>query len=68
MNKRRHHNYVDKLRAMQARGELPAGGVADVEIAHDGWCRVYKGGYCNCDPDIRVRKRPPRPVPPPSPS
>jgi hypothetical protein len=21
-------------------------------VKHDDWCRVYKGGECNCDPEI----------------
>ena len=50
---------------MKARGELPDG-VSDVEVAHDDWCRIYKGKYCNCDPEIRVRRRGPRPAPRPS--
>jgi hypothetical protein len=65
MKKPRKHNYMRKLLAMQARGELTVG-VSDVEVAHDDWCRIYKGGYCNCDPEIRVRKRVPRPIPEPS--
>ena len=66
MKKTRQHNYIDKLLAMKARGELPTSGVAELEIAHDNKCRIHRGGYCNCDPDIRVRQRHPRPVPPPS--
>jgi hypothetical protein len=64
MKRPREHNYLRKLRAMQARGELSVG-VSDVEVAHDGWCRIYRGGYCNCDPEIRVRKLR-SPVPEPS--
>jgi hypothetical protein len=66
MKRRRQHNYLNKLLAMQARGALPTCGVSQLEIAHDDWCRIYLGGYCNCDPDIRVRPLLPRPVPPPS--
>ena len=39
---------------LQAEGKLPKVGVNEVDVAHDGWCQVYKGGYCNCDPDIRL--------------
>jgi hypothetical protein len=53
---------MKKLIEMHARGETPSVGLSDVDIAHDDWCAVYTGGYCNCDPDIRVRKRP---TPPP---
>ena len=66
MKRRRQHNYLNKLLAMQARGELPPCGVAELEVAHEHRCRIYRGGYCNCDPDIRVRPLVRRPVPPPS--
>jgi hypothetical protein len=43
----------------------PAGAVAtfpgrltDVDICHDDWCRIYQGGYCNCDPEIHLRPPP----------
>ena len=48
------HNYMKKLLQLQAEGKLPKVGVNEVDVAHDGWCQVYKGGYCNCDPDIRL--------------
>jgi hypothetical protein len=56
------HNYMKKLMDMQARGELPAACLSDVDIAHDDWCGIYTSGYCNCDPEITIRKRP---TPPP---
>jgi hypothetical protein len=59
------HNYMKKLAEMQARGELPAAGLSDVDIAHDDWCAIYTGSYCNCEPEIRIRKRK-RSIPPPA--
>ena len=50
------HNYMKKLLKLQAEGKLPKVGIHDVSVAHDDWCQVYKGGYCNCDPDIKLRK------------
>ena len=52
------HNYMKKLLEMQARGELPTAGLSDVDVAHDDWCGVHTGSYCNCDPEITLRKRP----------
>jgi hypothetical protein len=26
-----------------------------VNVYHDDWCRVYRGGYCDCDPEVEVR-------------
>jgi hypothetical protein len=59
------HNYVKKLEDLRARGEFPTG-VYDVEVAHDDWCAIHAGGYCNCDPDIRIHALFPRPLPRPS--
>jgi hypothetical protein len=56
------HNYMKKLLQLQGEGKLPKVGLQDVDVFHDGWCELYKGGYCNCDPDIQLRK-PPRGVP-----
>jgi len=53
------HNYMKKLLKFQSEGKLPKVGLHEVNVAHDDWCQVYKGGYCNCDPDIQLR-RPPR--------
>lgn len=67
MKKAKQHNYLKKLIAMRARGKLPiTAGLWDLEVALDNWCRIYKGGYCNCDPDIRVRRLFPPPIPEPS--
>ena len=29
--------------------------LTEVDIYHKDWCRIYRGGYCNCDPDVRLR-------------
>jgi hypothetical protein len=56
----RRHNYFPKLLALWAQGKIPAGRLTDVEVAHDDWCGIYEGGYCNCDPDVRIRPGPER--------
>ena len=49
------HNYQIKLERMHAEGKLPRTvGVRDINIFHDDWCGIYKGGRCNCDPDIQL--------------
>lgn len=50
------HNHQRKIEAMVARGELviEPGQIQHVNIAHDPWCAINRGGYCNCDPDISV--------------
>jgi hypothetical protein len=52
------HNYYSKLLALYQRGGIPAASLTEVDIFHDDWCAVYKGGYCNCDPDVRLRPEP----------
>ena len=31
----------------------PPPGVRHINVSHDDWCALFKGGVCNCDPDIR---------------
>jgi hypothetical protein len=49
------HNYLKKLWKLHQEGKLdPA--LCKTDIYHDDWCGIYAGGYCNCDPEIEVRK------------
>lgn len=49
------HNYMLKLRWLAKHKEyLPAGKVTEVEIVHDDWCGIHAGGYCNCNPEVKV--------------
>lgn len=52
------HNYYKKLMRLYEQGELPTACLAQLDIYHDDWCGVHKGGYCNCDPDLQVRALP----------
>jgi len=54
----RKHNYYKKLMKLVAQGQVPRGRLADVDIYHDSWCRIYGGGYCNCDPEVKLRPPP----------
>lgn len=47
------HNYFAKVMALTATVER--GKVYVVTVAHDDWCAIYGGGYCNCDPDVTAR-------------
>jgi hypothetical protein len=55
------HNYYQKLIQLHEQGQIPLGSLTEVDICHDDWCAIYQGGYCNCDPDINLR-RPPSPA------
>lgn len=46
------HNYYAKVAPLLAT--LPPTGLTEVQILHDDWCAIHKGGYCDCDPDVRV--------------
>jgi hypothetical protein len=52
------HNYYKKLMKLYTQGEISIALLTDVDICHDDWCEIHKGGYCNCDPDIILRSRP----------
>ena len=30
-------------------------GIIDVYVEHDNWCNIFKGGECNCKPNIKMR-------------
>ena len=54
----RKHTYFRTLVELVERGVLPPGLVGVVDVYHDDWCRINHGGYCNCDPEIRLRPPP----------
>jgi hypothetical protein len=51
----RQHNYFKKLMQLYAEGKLTIGST-EVDVYHDNWCGVYRGRYCDCDPEIRLRQ------------
>jgi len=44
-------NYLKKLILMDY---IPGGYIA--HIWHDDNCQIFRGGRCNCDPDITLEK------------
>jgi hypothetical protein len=48
------HNYYKKLLQLVEQGKVLPGRVMEVDVYHDDWCRIYCGGYCNCDPEIEL--------------
>lgn len=49
-------NYVRKLRYLWQTGAIPRdAGLHMVTVSHDGWCGIYQGTVCNCDPDITLK-------------
>ena len=51
--KHRQHNYVAKVEEFIRTHNIPRGKLSMIDIAHDEWCAIHKGGLCNCDPEIR---------------
>lgn len=50
------HNYLPKLLAMYERGEIASVGLHEVNVYHDDWCGIYAEAWCNCDPDVMLKK------------
>jgi hypothetical protein len=46
------HNYHRKIRQMLASGILPRAELHYLDIHHEPGCAVFRGGLCNCDPQI----------------
>jgi hypothetical protein len=54
----KHNYYVRLIEALKKSPELRAAGIHNIDIRHDDWCAIYKGGYCNCEPEIALRCSP----------
>jgi hypothetical protein len=54
----RQHNYYKKLMELLEQGKVPPGCLTDVDVYHDDWCGIHRGGYCDCDPEIKFRPWP----------
>lgn len=52
------HNYRRRLLELAAagafRGLEPT--VYRLDVLHDDWCAIFKGGLCDCAPDFRLRR------------
>jgi hypothetical protein len=57
-NRRRHH-YIDRLNTRLRDGTLELakpGQVMQITVRHDPWCSIWRGGRCNCNPEIGPNK------------
>jgi hypothetical protein len=52
------HNYFKRLRKLYDQGRIPSMSLTLVDIYYDDWCGIYRGNYCNCDPESQLRKLP----------
>ncbi len=50
------HNYLRPYFAAVAKamqdGLFESPRVVIANVQHDGWCGIYRGEFCNCDPEI----------------
>lgn len=44
-------HYLQKITATARQLQL-APGVHIVQVRHDDWCSIWRGGECNCEPEI----------------
>ena len=50
-------NYVKKMVENIAVLKWPEKkGIYSQTISHDGWCDIFKGKECNCNPDIYIEE------------
>jgi hypothetical protein len=54
------HNYVPAMLTWLARNPTPPGRLAHVETLHDGWCGIWHGHRCHCEPTFRWKADPER--------
>lgn len=48
--KKKRPNYLDRVLDLGA--EAKKGTLTMVSIRHDDWCGIFRGGDCDCDPDV----------------
>lgn len=54
-------NYGAKIEVYLRDHPPVPGTFLEIGTFHDDWCGVFKGGRCNCDPDVRPIDRTPDP-------
>lgn len=47
------HNYTEKVIKLAVENSTP-GKVMHTLVEHDEWCAIWHGGYCNCDPVVKI--------------
>ena len=54
--RRPHHNFERKWQAALRWLGVKVEPKYSVHVLHDDGCAFLKGGYCDCNPDIRVQR------------
>ncbi len=53
MKPKKQPNYLRRLTQALQGAQIPPG-YHNVKIRHDSWCAIFRGGACNCDPEIEL--------------
>jgi hypothetical protein len=55
-------NYIEAIQGAVAAGRVKPipGTLVHIAVMHDDWCAIFKGGVCNCDPDVETMRSDPR--------
>ena len=51
-------NYIRAIKVATATGRVKPipGTVNHIAVRHDDWCLIFKGGVCNCDPEVETMR------------
>jgi len=49
-------DYVKDIARWQREGTIKPGQVIQVDVYHDDNCGIWKGGPCDCKPDLVAKK------------
>jgi hypothetical protein len=50
------HNYLRKLQLLWRTGAISrTAGVHQIDVEHEGWCHIFAGGRCHCNPAIKLK-------------
>lgn len=44
---------IEGVKAQLDIGIPKPGSIGHAFVYHDNWCAIFKGGVCNCNPDIK---------------
>lgn len=50
-------HYLGKLISEAGNRQLITG-VHEVKVYHDSWCSIFRGGECDCNPDVDMSSFP----------
>lgn len=55
---------INRAAAASKFDMVKPGTVQTLEVQHDDWCSIFKGGQCDCNPTMELVIAPPDPLKP----